>query len=506
VVRARSETEAAWLLAEAREGTRPICGGTDLMLHMERGKVSPHGLVDIRRAGMHELTVTDDTLRIGTAATATALSKWAPLQQEATGLWEAAATLSVPTIRNMASVGGNVANASPAADMVPPLMAMGAEVELRKGDDFRLIPLKDYASGPGRTVRTEGELLTRVIVPRWRASTATGAGAFHHFSKLGFRDAQIIAVVSLAISCEMEGQGSDAVVSKVGIALGSVAATVKRAEHVEQFLLGKKLTRATCAEAVALLAQDISPITDVRSEAAFRLQVAQNYLADALARAYVHSQGHDASGASDEARLAALKDPAPRPPSLAGARTRLGFALPAPKLRIVPTSAEAYKVSAAAAGAGADGAGTSLTTAGRSASRTKGSRGTATKGATMAARKKKTTKKKATKRKATKKKTTKRKTKKKTAKKKTAKKKTKKKATKKKATKRKTTKRKPAKKKATKRKATKKKTTKRKPAKKKATKRKPAKKKATKRKATKKKATKRKTAKRKTAKRKTARR
>ncbi len=446
------------------------------MLAMERGKLAPHGLVDVRRAGMDELSVTDETLRIGAAATATALSRWAPLKEEAAGLWEAAATLSVPTIRNMASVGGNVANASPAADMVPPLMAMGGEVELRQGDDFRLVPLHQFATGPGRSVRRDGELLTRIIVPRWRTRTSDQPGAFHHFSKLGFRDAQIIAVVSLALSCEMQGKGSDAVVGRIGIALGSVAATVKRAEHVERFLIGKKLTRASCAEAVALLATDISPITDVRSEAAFRLQVAQNYLADALARAYVHSQGHDASGRSDEARLAALKDPAPRPPSLAGARTRLGFALPAPKLRIVPTSAEAYRVSAVAAGAGADRAGASLTTAGRSASRTKGSPGSTTKGATMAARKKKTTKKKATKKKATKKKATKKKAKKKTAKKKPAKKKAKKKVAKKKPAKRKAAKKKPAKKKA------KKKVAKKKPAKKKAAKKKPAKRKAAKRK------------------------
>ena len=445
------------------------------MLQMDRGRLSPTGLVDIRRAEMAEMVIADDTLVIGAATTATALSQWEQLPAEAAGLWEAAATLSVPGIRNMASVGGNIANASPAADMVPPIMAMGGEVEVRRGDDRRLIRLAELAHGPGKTSLKQGDLVTKVIIPRWAQSS------FHHFSKLGFRDAQVIAVVSLAFSCEFEGE----VVSRIGIALGSVAATVKRAETVEAFLLGKKLTREVGTEAVRLLGKDISPIDDVRSEAEFRLQVAKNYLADALARAYVHSQGDDARGLSDEARLDALKDPAPRPPSLAGARTRLGFALPVPKLRIVSTSASAYEVRAEPFPPNAE------------------QESSAQGATTMAARKKKTTRKKAakkktTKRKAkkkvakkkTKKKTTKRKAKKKTtkrkAKKKVAKKKTKKKA-KKKATKRKAKKKvakKKTKKKATKRKAKKKvakKKTKKK-AKKKATKRK-AKKKTTKRKA-----------------------
>jgi CO/xanthine dehydrogenase FAD-binding subunit len=311
VIRARSETEAAWILAEARDGTRLIAGGTDLMLHIDRGRATPRALVDIRRAGMGELRFDDHQLSIGATATASKLAAWEPLKAYAFGLWEAAATLSVPPIRNMATLGGNLANASPAADMVPPVLAMDGLVEIRRGDDVRRLPAADLALAPGKSALKSDELLTRVIIPRWAPH------AFHHFVKLGFRDAQIIAVVSLALSIEAK----DGLITRVGIALGSVAPRVVRARRVEEFLIGKHLTREVGAEAMRLLAEDISPIDDVRSEAAFRLRVAQNYLGDALGRAYIHAKGEDARGSSRESHLEVLKDPAPRPPSLSGTRT-----------------------------------------------------------------------------------------------------------------------------------------------------------------------------------------
>lgn len=151
IVRARSETEAAWMLVDAREGTKVIAGGTDLMLHIDKGRAQPKALVDIRRAGMNEITKRDDGLFIGATATAKTIAKSAELERSAAGLWEAAATLSVPQIRNLATLGGNVANASPAADMVPPVLAMDAQVGVRRGDDVREIAATELALGPGRT-------------------------------------------------------------------------------------------------------------------------------------------------------------------------------------------------------------------------------------------------------------------------------------------------------------------------------------------------------------------
>lgn len=337
IVRARSESEAAWMLAEARQGTRVIAGGTDLMLHMDKGRAQPAGLVDIRRAGMNEVAARSDGLWIGATATARHLSKSQDVERTAAGLWEAAATLSVPQIRNLATLGGNVANASPAADMVPPVLAMDGQVGVRRGDDVREIPATELAVGPGRTQLEATDLVTYIRVPPW------APGAYHGFMKLGFRDAQIIAVCSLALSCEMEG----GVVRRIGIGLGSVAPRCVRASRVERFLTGQRLTRAVGEEAMRLLGEDIQPIDDVRSEAAFRLQVARNYLGDALGRAYCHHLGMQTSPEA----LQRLRDPAPRPPSKRDERTTplqdvaTGAARP---LRIVATSDVAYTTRSAA--------------------------------------------------------------------------------------------------------------------------------------------------------------
>ncbi|MFZ9886112.1 MAG: FAD binding domain-containing protein [Myxococcota bacterium] len=316
VARARSENEAASLLMSGAPGTRVIAGGSDLMLHMARGRAQPVALVDIRRASMDRLDLGEAWLSIGATATAAQLSRWQALRDHAPSLWEAASTLSVPQIRNVATLGGNLANASPAADMVPPVLALGGVVEVRRGDSVRSLSAEALALGPGRTSLAADELVSRILVPRWSPRS------FHWFTKLGYRDAQIIAVVSLALSCELEGD----VVRKVHIALGSVAPRVVRAHAVEDFLLGQRLCRSSAEEALRLLATDICPIDDVRGSAAHRLAVARNYLGDALARAWHYAQG----ATNPHASLAALRDPSPRPPALQHERTDVLHALQVP--------------------------------------------------------------------------------------------------------------------------------------------------------------------------------
>lgn len=338
VVRARSETEAAWMLAEAREGTRLVAGGTDLMLQMERGRLKPTALIDIRRAGMDGIDLGEDgVLAIGATTTATRLWRSPVVEKTARSLWEAAATLSAPTIRNMATLGGNLCNASPAADMVPCVLAMGGIVTARRGDTVRRIPAEELATAPGRTTLSPDELLTGVLLPPWSPT------AFHHFVKLGFRDAQIIAVCSLALSIDLDDDG---VVRKVGAALGSVAPRVVRAHRVEEHLVGKKLVQSVAREAVELLAQDVSPIDDVRSTAAHRLKVCRGFLADALARAYAARF----PARVDAARAArVLVEPSPRPPEKADERhdaAREVGAGPKNVLAVVPTGPLSWSAAA----------------------------------------------------------------------------------------------------------------------------------------------------------------
>ena len=339
VVRARSETEAAWMVAEARPGTRLIAGGTDLMLQMAHGRHAPTHLVDIRRAGMNHVQDTDDGIRIGACATAAELARHPMIQRKAAGLFEAAGTLSVPQIRNAATLGGNLANASPAADMVPCILSMDGQLRIKRGDDARLIAADELAIGPGRTQLADDELLTEIRLPKWADS------AFHHFTKMGFRDAQVIALCSMALSIDFDGDE----VSRVGIAWGSVAAKVVRSKEVEDFLLGKKLTRDVVEECCRILQQDISPIDDHRSEAAYRRQVCENFLVDGLMRAHHHRQGVDLQDLKDvgDDLKAHLQDPAARPASIIGAVRTEPLAILKPKagksLVVQPTSPEAFK-------------------------------------------------------------------------------------------------------------------------------------------------------------------
>ncbi len=178
VVRARSETEAAWMVAEGREGTRLIAGGTDLMLQMAHARKTAAHLVDIRRAGMDHIRYSDEGITLGACVTASQMSAHPKLQKHAASLWEAAGTLSVPQIRNLATLGGNLANASPAADMVPCVLAMDGSVRIKRGDDVREIRAIDLATGPGRTCLAADELVVEITLPKWSKKV------FHHFVKM----------------------------------------------------------------------------------------------------------------------------------------------------------------------------------------------------------------------------------------------------------------------------------------------------------------------------------
>lgn len=329
------------MLAEAREGTRLVAGGTDLMLQVERGRLKPTALLDIRRAGMDHVELgADGVLSIGATTTATQLWRSPVVERTARSLWEAAATLSAPTIRNMATLGGNLCNASPAADMVPCVLAMGGVVTARRGDTVRRIVAEELATAPGKTVLARDELLTGVLLPKWSPH------AFHHFVKLGFRDAQIIAVCSLALSIDLDDDG---VVKKVGVALGSVAPRVVRAQRVEEHLVGKKLVRDVAREAVALLGEDIAPIDDVRSTAQHRLQVCRNFLADGLARAFAARF----PARVDDAAKRVLVEPSPRPPEKADERHDAALSIgagPRGTLRVTATGPMSWSASGTTTG------------------------------------------------------------------------------------------------------------------------------------------------------------
>jgi CO/xanthine dehydrogenase FAD-binding subunit len=185
----------------------------------------------------------------------------------------AARELGALQIQNRGTWAGNIANASPAADGVPALMAYDAVVELASVRGRRWVALADYFTGYKQTLRAPDELITAVT------AQVPAAGARHYWRKVGTRKLQAISKVVAAGVLE---RGADGGVTRVRLALGSVAPVTLRARHVEAAVLGLAAGAATDA-ALAALASDIAPIDDVRSTRDYRMRIARNLVRAFLA-------------------------------------------------------------------------------------------------------------------------------------------------------------------------------------------------------------------------------
>jgi CO/xanthine dehydrogenase FAD-binding subunit len=203
-------------------------------------------------------------MRLGALTTLTTVLESPLLSGAATGLRAAAADFGSPLTRNRATLGGNIADASPAADTAVPLLALDASVELhsaRRGQ--RTLPLAEFFLAPRRTRRAPDELLTALTWPT-PPSTATGG-----FVKLALRDAMAVAIVSVGVVLEWQGD----VCQRGRIALGAVAPTPVRALRGEALLAGQRLDAERIAACANACAADASPIDDVRGSAGYRRQM-----------------------------------------------------------------------------------------------------------------------------------------------------------------------------------------------------------------------------------------
>ncbi|MBW7837228.1 MAG: xanthine dehydrogenase family protein subunit M [Sphingomonadales bacterium] len=252
-----------------------LAGGTDLMLQTKPGGRLPYRrkLVNIRRiAGLRGVGEKDGRISIGALVTITDIANNELLKTAAPVLPQTADCFASGQIRNMGTVGGNICNASPAGDMIVPLLVLDAEVELSawaKGAvATRLVPLSKFFTGPGRTVKQPNELLTRIVFARPDKKYSVG------YIKSGPRPALEISTVSAALSAIRDNDK----LSSVRIALGAVGPTVLRAVKAEAYLEGKTVNAQVVAETARLAAEDASPIDDVRATAWYRRHLIQVYV------------------------------------------------------------------------------------------------------------------------------------------------------------------------------------------------------------------------------------
>lgn len=251
------------------DGVMVMAGGTDLLAR-DRGRADVRDVALLSGiAALAAIGQEDGLVRLGAGATHAALLRHPLVRDRLPVLAKALAVLGGPAIRNMGTLGGNIATASPAGDTLPPLFALDAVVELASRQGTRRMPLADCLLGPGRTALAPGEIVAAVLV------SPPARDAIQHFEKVGRRNALAIAVVSLAAVIDTDGVGR---VSQARLACGSVGPTVVRCDRAAAALRGRPLDRASLVAAAGLVREAVSPIDDVRATAAYRRQVAGNLL------------------------------------------------------------------------------------------------------------------------------------------------------------------------------------------------------------------------------------
>ena len=268
-----SLADALTLLGNEPGVWKPFAGGTDLMVQLEAGKLNHRNYVNIwGLKELHGIEVSDSHITLGALTTYTELQAHPVLQSEFPMLCQAASETGGLAIQNRGTLGGNIINASPAADSPPALLAYDAEIELVSASGSRWLSYQGFHTGYKQMQMHAEELLARVRLPR------NTRGAIHYYRKVGTRKAQAISKVCFAATGRVErGEIKD-----TRIVLGSVAPIFVRCLQTEATVRGKRPGPETIAAACLSLAKEISPIDDIRSTANYRLQVSKNLLTDFL--------------------------------------------------------------------------------------------------------------------------------------------------------------------------------------------------------------------------------
>lgn len=257
-----------------------VAGATDLLVNGRRNLKSNVLPVDL--AGINELAGTIKSygsgLLIGSAVPLTCIIRHPEVSKNFPLLTDACRQIGSVQVQNRATLGGNIANASPAGDTLPVLCVYGAELLIGPvlNESYQRIHIDQMMTAPGQTVLADNRYIAYIYLPLPKRS-----GIFEYFRKVGPRHAMAISKVSLAMRCEMENKN----ISDIRIATGSVTPVIKRAVKTEQFLKGKTLNNAHIQKAAELIRQEIDPIDDIRSTRAYRSQICANLLMEALTRA-----------------------------------------------------------------------------------------------------------------------------------------------------------------------------------------------------------------------------
>ena len=268
--------EACALLSKYRGEAKVLAGGTDLLIKMKHKRSIPRYLVNIKRVPdlgyiRHD---PEEGLRIGALTTIQAVRNAAIIKKRFSVLHEAASVLGTRQIRNLATLGGNLCNASPAAECAPALLTLDARARIMGPDGERTVPLDAFFIGPDRSALQGDEILTEIQVPD-PPLNARGTYLKHSTRRID------VAIVGVAVVLTMEGD----VCQDIRLALGAVGPTPMRAKKAEDALKGQRLGGEILEKAARIASEESLPIDDLRGEADYRTRMVEALVKEGLERA-----------------------------------------------------------------------------------------------------------------------------------------------------------------------------------------------------------------------------
>lgn len=259
-----------WSILNTEPNALIFAGGTDLFVKMRANKADAVTLIGLERiAELRDIREDDDEIRIGACATHNEILRHPLIEAHLPVLVQALRTLGSPPIRTMGTIGGNICTASPAGDTLPPLYVLRAVLEIGSPHGQRTLPIKDFIVGPGKTRLKAGEVLMAVRVKKPQGFN------LQHFEKVGQRKSMACAIASMAVLLKVTPSG---IIEEGRLAWGSVGETVVTDEGIEEFLIGKKISKETLFNAAKRLTSVVFPIDDIRASADYRRTVSGNLL------------------------------------------------------------------------------------------------------------------------------------------------------------------------------------------------------------------------------------
>ena len=246
-------------MLKSKPNAKLIAGGTDLLLQMKQGTAQPETVISLKNVEeLRGFSVSKNGYRLGAGMTLRGITRSNELTQNFPGLVYAAGVVASEQIRSLATLGGNICNASPSADMVPPLIALDAVVQLVSNQGQRDLSLSDFFKGPGESVLKSGEIMHSIFLPQPSGNMI--------YSKHAPRKFMDLAVVSVAVRLAKK----NGKINEARVALGAVGPVPFRAEKTEALLAGQTLTTELMLEAGEMAAGECVPIDDIRGSAWYR--------------------------------------------------------------------------------------------------------------------------------------------------------------------------------------------------------------------------------------------